>query len=110
MYNLNPVRPVITNNAALASDYNSHPESSFLASACLTPQEASDLIAGGASFETVILVNGDGEEIPGQLVGTTRHDPECAPAMTRLIVKIDTKQAVEQIHAALRDMQAASMG
>ncbi len=108
---LYPVKPVITSNPQLASSYNTHPVSGLLASACLTVDEASRLLQDGALFDTILLLNGEGEDVVNRIGGDKEAwDNEIMPSIKRLVVPMDANQAVETIHAALRDMEISSMG
>src|SRR5206468_933606 len=63
-----PLKPIITNDPALARLYDDHPDSLTLTSGCLTPAQASSLLEQGAIFDTVVLLNGQGTELLERLV------------------------------------------
>ncbi len=57
-----PCRVIITSNKKLARHYNEDPESALMGSYCLTIDEAFRLFEGKRNIETIILVNGAGED------------------------------------------------
>jgi hypothetical protein len=59
--------------------YDEHPTSIQLASACISTPEAKRLLADGAQFEALVLLNGAGEELVAELkarLGSEERDIE----------------------------------
>ncbi len=103
-----PLRPVITNDPHLPSLYNDHPVSVFLTSSCLTPTEASKLMDDGAVFETVVLLDDDGEELVNR-INATGGDPELTSRVERIRLSNRISEDITQIHANLQEQPVDSV-
>src|SRR5437868_1830178 len=97
-----PLKPIITNDPALARLYDDHPDSLTLTSGCLTPAQASSLLEQGAIFDTVVLLNGQGTELLERLVPKEACDQELYARVERLELPAINPDAVLQIHRALK--------
>jgi hypothetical protein len=104
-----PLKPVITSNRAFAALYDLHPHSLFHISGCLTPSEAESLIDQGAVFDTVVLLNGEGEELIARL--TTDVDPQDQrfSRVERIDAPVIDVHAVGRVHLVLRDVGVRDM-
>lgn len=100
---LYPLKPVVTRNALLAEQYNSNPLSSFLISGCMTPEQATELLDGGAKFQTMYLVDGDGEDI--------RFPVKAMPSVKRVYLpSADLDEAIKAIHSKIQGEPLYGMG
>ncbi len=97
-----PLKPVITSNSILASLYDDHPDSVTLTSGCLTPAQAAQLLEQGVIFDTVVLLNGEGDELMERLVPREPCDQELFARVTRIDVPVIDQEAVVQIHRTLK--------
>jgi hypothetical protein len=98
-----PIVPVITSNRAFASLYDRHPRSIYLISGCLEPRAASTLLDQGAAFDTVVLLNGEGEEVVARLIPASGGDEQLIARVERIdSAKLD-EDAVAAIHLVLRE-------
>ncbi|HEX7635758.1 MAG TPA: hypothetical protein VF427_10820 [Noviherbaspirillum sp.] len=102
-----PLKPVITNDKRLAALYDNHPESIDMISACLTPEEANRLLDQGAVFDSVVVLNGDGEQLIQRLVPMTEdYDEALFPQVVSVTLDHIDGQSVPVIHSALGKRRA----
>jgi hypothetical protein len=104
-----PLKPVITVNPLLVSRYNGHPSSHNLVSKCITPQEAEQLLDAGAVFESVVLVDGAGEDLIGRINPSGSADVNFAPRIDRLRLDEASEDPVVRIHVKLQDQSISSV-
>lgn len=104
MAGIYPLKPIITSNSALGAIYDDHPGSVFHTSACMTPQEAAALLDEGATFDTLVLINGEGRELLERLLPKGEYDPELYPRVAQLSLPQAGPEAVKAIHGALRSV------
>lgn len=108
---LYPLKPVVTTNTLLARKYNDDVRSAFLISACMTAQQAMELLDQGAQFDSVVLVNGEGEDVAARLGDPRVWSAETMPGIERLSLARDAEHTVAEIHRLLqRNMLVAGMG
>ena len=101
--NFYPLKAVVTTNQTLTSLYEGDPYSTFLTSGCLSPRELTVLLDQGASFDALIFINGEGQDIldrpEGQKLGANtkviRHE-------MFTLDQLDTPGAVKRIHDLLK--------
>ena len=103
MSNLYPLKPVISSSRELAHKYNESMASVMLTSACLTPDEASKLLSEGAVFNQIVLVNGDGEQLPSQIGDPNNWDNEVLPTIKRVSLDTSAPDAIKKLHRMLND-------
>jgi len=103
MNNLYPLKPVISSNRELANKYNKSMASVMLTSACLTPDEASRLLSEGAVFSQIVLINGDGEQLPSQIGDPNNWDDELMPTIKRVSLDASSPDAIKKLHRMLND-------
>jgi hypothetical protein len=103
MLSVYPLKPVITDDLSWKSVYDRHPDSVGLTSACITPGEAQRLLAEGATFEAVLLLDDAGEELAEKLAPVPGEHPDMAPRIERLKLKERNADSVALIHDYLRD-------
>lgn len=103
MLSVYPLKPVITEDLSWKSVYDKHPDSVGLTSACITTAEAKKLLAEGATFEAVLLLDDAGEELAEKLAPVPGEHPDAAPRVERLKLKERNVAAVALIHDYLRD-------
>jgi len=96
-------------NPSLASRYNDHPGSHNLVSKCLSPQEALTLIDAGAVFESVVLIDGAGEELVSRINPSGSADINFAPKIERLALGDASPEAITRIHVRLQDQSISSV-
>jgi hypothetical protein len=94
---------VITDDLSWKSVYDKHPESIGLTSACITPIEAERLLAEGAVFEAVVLLDDAGEDFARKLAPGEAHDPDSAPRVERVRLAERNADAVKRVHDYLKD-------
>lgn len=92
-----PLKAVVTSNSALAADYNQHDISVFLTSGCLSPEEFGLLINGGAQFESVVLVDGAGEQLVKKLADGS--SPELTIDRVAIGDERSLDEAIKKIHS-----------
>lgn len=98
MHNLYPLKPVISCDPLLAQRYNADPQSVLLTSACLTSAEATTLLAQGAIFQDIVLVNGAGEDVVALLGDANTWDSEIMPSVRRTSIIAAPEIAVAKLH------------
>ena len=96
-----PLKPIVTNHPLLPALYDDHPGSIGLISACLTPQALSDLLDQGATFDTVLFLNGDGQALRQRLLPALDDDEALHPMVDALALEQIDERSVPTIHAAL---------
>src|SRR5229473_1496092 len=101
--NIYPLRPVVTSNPQLSRNYNADLYSVFLTSACLTSQEAIDLLRSGAIFDSVTLVNGEGEDLIAEMGDVENWDTEIMPFVYRTSITATGEKAVSQLHEVIME-------
>ncbi len=101
MIEVYPCRVIITNNEPLANAYNNDPESALVASHCMTVEEAFSLFEEKKKIETVILVNGEGEELIHYLGTQFKWNKKNMPDIVPIEVLIDHESAIKIIRDAL---------
>jgi hypothetical protein len=79
--------------------YDDHPTSVQLASACISTSEAGRLLAEGAAFESVVLLNGAGAGLDAELAAL-RGD---GMRVNRLQLHRKGSGSLERIHGQLAD-------
>jgi len=73
MLGIYPLRPVVSGETRWKAAYDANPISMNLTSAWMSPSEARTLLAAGATFEAVALLDGAGEDLAAELSrGKTR--------------------------------------
>jgi hypothetical protein len=74
MLGIYPLRPVVSAEARWKAAYDASPASINLTSEWMSPSEARALLAAGAAFEAVVLLNGAGDDLVEALraAGKTR--------------------------------------
>jgi hypothetical protein len=94
MLGIYPLRPVVSAQPQCKAAYDASPSSINLTSEWLSPSEARELLAAGASFEAVVLLNGAGDDLAERLAGgKTRVER----------MWIDGDGEFRSIHAQLKD-------
>ena len=101
MSNLYPLKPVVCNNAELAALYNQDQTSIFQTSSCLTAEDVVDMINNGAQLDTLVLVNGQGEELIYHIGECVNWDEEKLPKIVRVNVPEHSEMAINEIHNAI---------
>lgn len=101
-----PIKPIISSDKQLAANYNNDPKSAHLLSACLTPTEAADLLAQGAVFQDLVLVNGEGEELLSAIGDPFNWDLEIMPYVKRATISAPPDRAVAQLHEIIQQTLA----
>ena len=91
----------MTNHPQLSAFYDDHPGSIGLISACLTPQALSDLIDQGATFDTVLFINGEGQALQQRLRPVHDDDAAQHPVVDTMALEHIDLRCVAAIHAAL---------
>jgi hypothetical protein len=94
---------VITDDPGWKSLYNQHPDSVNLTSACISSDEAKKLLAAGAVFEAVVLLNDAGEELLAQLSPEQLEHPDLKTRVERIKVGESNLESVSMIHDYLKD-------
>jgi hypothetical protein len=97
MLGVYPLRPVVCDEPHWQAVYDNHPASVQLASACISTREALGLLADGAAFESVVLLNGAGEGLPAELAVRQQG----AVPVERVRVHRKWPGSVELIHGRL---------
>lgn len=100
MSTLYPVNVVVSSNSAFARSYNEHDASSFFVSQCLAPEQAAALLDDGALLNSVILLDGEGEEIVGRLQRIV-SDEELMPKVRRVASGRDSADTVQKVHETI---------
>jgi hypothetical protein len=95
MLGIYPLRPVVSALPQWKAAYDVNPSSINLTSEWLSPAEARALLAAGASFEAVVLLDGAGDDLARDLaaVGKTRVER----------MRIDGDGEFRAIHERLKD-------
>jgi len=113
MQTIYPLKPIITHEQALAAYYNAAPDSVIRLSACMTPEQAGDLLAQGASFQTLIFVNQAGTDLLSTLGDQSDWDNELMPQIQHYTYSPTTSpdDAMNALHALMHtDMAMHGMG
>ena len=97
MPDIYPCRVIITNNKNLARYFNEDPENALMASHCLTVEEAICLFEEKRKIETIILINGKGEELICQLADQLEWDKGNMPDVVRIDVPDNNEVAAKDI-------------
>lgn len=104
MLDVYPLKPVISDDPTWKAVYDDHPESISLTSACLTPAEARRLVAEGAVFDTVVVLNEAGADFFDQLARKqAAENPEQATRVERVSLVERSAESIQRIHDYLRD-------
>jgi hypothetical protein len=93
MLGIYPLKPVVCDEPRWKAIYDRHPESVQMASACVSADEVRSLLAQGARFEAIVLLNGAGEGLP-----VSSDMP-----VERLRIDAGRPGAVGEVHDALTD-------
>jgi len=93
---------------SLGSLYDDDPTSVQLTSACLTPDEAMKLLDLGATFDTVVLVNGAGAALASRFVPDAAADAELRARIEHVAIADDEGQPVEKIHLAITTLPSSA--
>ncbi|HLQ26458.1 MAG TPA: hypothetical protein VK138_11345 [Acidiferrobacterales bacterium] len=101
--NIYPLKPVVTSNPRLTRDYNANLYSVFSISACLTSREAIDLLRSGAIFDSITLVNGEGEDLIAEMGDVENWDAEIMPFIYRTSITATGEKAVSQLHEVIME-------
>jgi hypothetical protein len=101
MSNIYPLKAVITTNELLAAEYDQNAISAFLTSGALTPDAFVNLFTTGARFETVVTVNGEGED---QIKRLQKANPDILGKVKLLDVAVPTSLVLSE---AVRAIQIA---
>ncbi len=91
MNEIYPCRIIITSDKQLAQHYNEDPKNALSASSCITVEEGFLLFEEKRKIETIILINGEGEELIHSLGKKTGWDKKNMPD----IVRIETSDSYE---------------
>ena len=103
MMNFYPLKAVVTTNPVLATLYDGDPYSAFLTSGCVTPDELSKLLDQGASFDALVFVDGEGQNLVGNLEGSKMGvNAKDIHLETFAIDRLDAPGAVKRIHELLK--------
>jgi len=104
-----PLKPVITDDPTWKSVYDDDPESVNLTSACISTREAKGLLAEGAVFETVVLLNDAGEDLVEQIAPKGAEHPDLVTRVERLCLADRSPESVAFIHDYLKDQPMNSV-
>lgn len=101
-FKIYPTAPVVTTHADLASWYDDHPMSIGLTSACISPMEAEALLDAGATFTTILFVNGAGADLIDRVLEQCNGDEATHTSVAELAIGDASVESVRQIHRAIR--------
>lgn len=99
MGELYPCRIVISSDNAFAEHYNSNPENSLMASSCVVLENAFELVNEERRIETIVLLNGEGEEVVAHLGEKLRWKTKRMPD----IVRVQVSGSYEEYEKSIRD-------
>lgn len=103
MQGIYPLRPVVCDEPHWKAVYDSHPGSIQIASACVSTSEAQGLLADGARFEAIVLLNGAGEGLLEKLQVRLAGEAAADIPVERVHVDHTWPGGVECIHDFLSD-------
>lgn len=102
MLNVYPLRPVVSDEPRWKAAYDAHPASIDFASACVSSLEAGSLLAQGAEFEAVVLLDGAGERFAEDLAARQAAlHADRRTLVVRLSLPGSEAQPIERIHRCL---------
>jgi len=101
MNEIYPCRVAITSDERLANYYNENPENALMASRCITVEQAFCLLEEERKIETLILINGEGEELISYLGEQLGWEDANMPDIVRVEVPGDHDKAVNKIRTAM---------
>ncbi|NOX91095.1 MAG: hypothetical protein GXP18_01190 [Gammaproteobacteria bacterium] len=104
MNEIYPCRIIITSDKQLAQHYNEDPKNALSASSCITVEEGFLLFEEKRKIETIILINGEGEELIHSLGKKTGWDKKNMPN----IVRIETSDSYEDTTKTINNAIAKS--
>jgi len=86
--------------------YDNHPESIDFISACLTPSEMSGLLDKGAVFDSIIFLNGEGQELlPRVSPRDSTEDEAFFPRTQVLSMNYVDENSISILHSTLLDLR-----
>ncbi len=101
MFDIYPCRVVVTSCDKLVYYYNADPKNALMASYCLIAESASCLVTEQRKIETVVLINGEGEELICLLADRLKWSKGNMPDVLRLDVSDDPVVASSEIRNAI---------
>lgn len=103
MLGVYPLRPVVCDEPRWKAAYDEHPVSIQLASACISTPEAKRLLAEGAQFEAVLLLNGAGAELIDELKARLGEDRDIELPVDRVRLNRKWPGSIEVLHDRLAE-------
>ena len=93
---------MVFNNPQFLETYNAHPESAMYISACMTQEEFQSLASKDLPFNKVVLVDGQGTDVIGQLGEGESWDLEFLPKVESFEFEGSVPDAVSKVHALIK--------
>lgn len=104
MNEIYPCRIIITSDKQLAQYYNEDPKNALAASCCITVEEGFLLHEEKRKIETIILINGEGEELIHSIGKKIEWDKKNMPD----IIRIETSDSYEDTTKTINNAIAKS--
>jgi len=101
MSEIYPCRVVITNNSELIRFYNEDPENALMTSRCFTAEEVFCLLEEDKKIETIILVNGEGENFICRITEKFKWNKKNMPDIVRIEVSDNPENATIEIRKSI---------
>jgi hypothetical protein len=101
MIQMYPLNLVVSNNEAFSRAYNSNETSIFMTSQCFDEGKLASMLEQGAKFNSIICVDGEGDEIVESLKANNEWDSEIQPCIQQYNVSPNKtiNQLVQELHA-----------